>query len=200
MTTEQPPPAPARVRGSTVVAATAALVLVIALTVLVVAARQPDALTANDAPTSTAPADTAVLAPGGWPEVAAYVRVQSEAGRPTVVKFFASWCEPCVTETPLVLDVAARNPDVAWLGVAHEDRPDPAADFVDDIGLRQIPTVLDSLGETARTVGVLGMPGVAFFDGDGVLVGVHIGPVTEPLLHDLLAALRAGEPLPQALR
>jgi thiol-disulfide isomerase/thioredoxin len=157
----------------------------------------PDRVSAADAPPARAPADDAVLTEGAWPEVAAYVTAQSHRDRPTVVKFFASWCEPCKAETPRVLAVARANPQVAFVGVAHEDRPEPARAFVADYGLAAMPTVLDALGETARAVGVLGMPGVAFFDADGVLVGTHIGPVTQDSLQRWLDGLTGAGPLPE---
>lgn len=36
-------------------------------------------------------------------------------GRPSVVHFFATWCEPCRTELPALARFAARRPDVAVL-------------------------------------------------------------------------------------
>jgi len=156
-----------------------------------------DRLSARDAPAAAGPSDDDVLFEGGWPEVAAYVRDQQASGRPTVVKFFASWCEPCKAETPRVLEVAAANSDVAFIGVAHEDRIGPAREFVDDFGLTAVPTVFDPLGETARELGVMGMPGIAFFDVEGTLAGVHLGPVTRHDLQRWLDGLTGRGPLPE---
>jgi thiol-disulfide isomerase/thioredoxin len=193
------PEAPTRWRNAIAVALGVAVPLLVGLVVVAVFGGErmaAERLSAGDARAATAPADDDVLVDGGWPEVAAYVRDQQASGRPTVVKFFASWCEPCKTETPRVLAVAAANPDVAFIGVAHADRIGPARDFVDEFGLTAMPTVFDQLGETAPELGVMGMPGAAFFDVDGTLAGVHLGPIAEHELQRWLDALTSGGPLP----
>lgn len=189
-------PEPTR-SGRLVVVGVVVTVVLAAAAVAVAAWRAPERLSAADAEPTAAPAADAVLVDGAWPEVAAFVRGQADLERPTVVKFFASWCEPCKVETPHVLAVAAANPDVAFIGVAHQDLAEPARAFVDRYGLDAMPTVLDPMGETARQVRVLGMPGVAFFDDDGILVGSHIGPVSEQGLQRWLDGLTGRAPLPE---
>ncbi len=43
-------------------------------------------------------------------------------GRPTVVNFFAPWCEPCKRELPALAAFAARRPDVDVVGVSVETK------------------------------------------------------------------------------
>jgi thiol-disulfide isomerase/thioredoxin len=57
-------------------------------------------------------------------------------GRPVVVNFWATWCEPCVREFPLLRQAAAahRADRLAVVGVLTSDRPAAARDFVGAYG------------------------------------------------------------------
>lgn len=136
-----------------------------------------------------APADGAVLAPGGWPAVAALVAREAAAGRPTVVNLFASWCGPCAREMPLIVAAAQDDPTVAFVGVAHLDAAEDAREFVEDEGIT-FTTVLDLDGEVAYAIGSRGMPTTVAFDRSGQLVARVIGELTPASLEQLLVAVR----------
>ena len=63
-------------------------------------------------------------------------------GRPVVLNFFATWCEPCVREMPL-LQAAADDARARALvvGIAQDD-PDAVRAFVDKLAVRY-PVLLD---------------------------------------------------------
>lgn len=139
------------------------------------------------APDAPAPPADAHLVDGGWPEVAAFVR---EEERPAVVNLWASWCGPCRAEAPVFRRAMAAYDDVAFLGVAHQDRYEAAARFVEEEDLA-FPTLFDPDGETAAAFGTRAMPVTAFFAADGRLAHLHVGLLTEPILSTRLADLRA---------
>lgn len=150
-----------------------------------------------DAGTVPAPPADARLADAGYTETAAWIRDEIErTGRPVIVKFFASWCGPCEAEAPVLLDAAAQHPEVAVLGVDHQDRPGPAARWVQEHGLDVIPTVADLDGEVARAFGARGMPSVSFVGADGVLVHTHTGPIDPSLLEEWIDHLAHDGPRP----
>jgi thiol-disulfide isomerase/thioredoxin len=124
-----------------------------------------------------APPTDARLVEATWPDTAAWIAREADAGRPTVMNVFASWCEPCREEMPAVLDVAADNPDVAFLGIDHLDLRRNGTAFVDEFDV-DIPTLFDPGGNVAIAIGARGMPTTAFFDADGVLRHLHTGPIT----------------------
>lgn len=134
------------------------------------------------------PPRDADLAPAGWHETAAWIAREAEQGRPVVVNMFASWCEPCRDEAPVFRKVAQDRTDIAFLGVDHEDRIPLGRAFVEDERLG-FPTVFDVGGEVARAVGSTGMPTTAFFDADGRLQEIHVGPLTEDELTERIARL-----------
>lgn len=155
--------------------------------------------TRADAGATVAPAADARLADVRYPQVAAWIRDEQErTGRPVVVKFFASWCGPCAEEAPVLLRAARRHPDVAVLGIDHQDLPSKAEAWIDEHGFDAIPTLADVEGETARRFGARGMPSVSFVDGSGHVVHTHTGPIDDDLLEAWIAHLVDGGPRPAA--
>ena len=88
-------------------------------------------------------------------------------GRPVVINFFASWCQPCNDEAPDLAEFARENPDVAFVGVDTGDDLDDGRAFVDKYGL-DYPIVFDPDGRIGGAWGVDGIPTTVFLDADGV--------------------------------
>jgi len=148
------------------------------------------------------PPESPVLHPATWPQAAAWIEMQSDRGRPTVVNFFASWCAPCRAEAPLLRRAIEENGGataggVAFLGIAHEDLEAAARAFLRDnhldggSGAVRLDTLFDPQGLIAPQVGGVGLPFTAFFDHRGQLVGTINGVLTETALAQRLADLRA---------
>jgi cytochrome c biogenesis protein CcmG, thiol:disulfide interchange protein DsbE len=144
--------------------------------------------TAVDAPAEVPPPD-ADLFPGGWEEAAAWIVREAEAGRPTLVNIFASWCGPCEREMPMLIDAADATPEVAFLGIDHLDRLEDGRAFVDELGI-PFATIHDIDGDVAFAVGARGMPTTVVFDTDGRLAGRVVGELTEASLAQLLDEVR----------
>jgi thiol-disulfide isomerase/thioredoxin len=144
---------------------------------------------AADADLALAPPVGAVLAPGGWPAVEAFVAREAAQGRPTVVNLFASWCGPCAREMPLIVAASVDEPGIVFLGVAHLDAAEDARTFVEAEGI-VFTSVLDLDGEVAYAIGSRGMPTTVAFDRSGRLVARVIGELTPASLEQLLAAVR----------
>lgn len=150
-----------------------------------------------DAGDTPAPPADARLADVGYEETAAWVRDEvARTGRPVVIKFFASWCLPCADEAPVLLDMAERHPEVAVLGVDHQDPRGPAEAWVAEHGFDRIPTVADLEGEVARALGARGMPSVSFVDAEGRLAHTHTGPIDPSLLEEWVDHLAGDGPRP----
>ena len=152
-----------------------------------------------DAGDTPAPPRQARLADAGYAEAAAWIReVVQDEDRPVIVKFFASWCEPCADEAPVLLDAAEANPEVAVLGIDHQDRREPAEAWIVEHGFDRIPTLADLEGEVARALGARGMPSVSFIDDEGRLLHTHTGPIDPALLEAWIDHLVHGGPRPSA--
>jgi thiol-disulfide isomerase/thioredoxin len=157
---------------------------------LLLAACGSDTVDVRDVePPASVPPRDAHLADGGWPETAAWIRRENEAGRPVLVNIFASWCLPCERELPLLLDAAADNPDIAFLGIDHLDQRDDAERFVAEMAV-SFPTIYDIAGDVAFALEARGMPTTVVFDVDGRLAGHRTGELTRGSLEELLDEVR----------
>ncbi len=135
--------------------------------------------------------------PAAWRAAArdGSVELRELQGRPVVVNFWASWCDPCRAEAK-VLEAGwreARADGVLFVGVDTQDNREDARDFIAEFGLT-FPHVRAPGRETDRRWGVTGLPETYFVDARGRVVGHVIGTVDERSLAEGVAAARAGRP------
>lgn len=105
-------------------------------------------------------------------------------GRYVVVNFFASWCEPCAEEAPLLNDIqrtlAPRGGTV--LGVAWDDTIADARRFAQEHRLA-FALVRDVDGSFGRAYAITGMPETFVIDPHGRIVALRRAQLT----HDWVA-------------
>ena len=98
-------------------------------------------------------------------------------GRPTIVEFYADWCEACRAMAPAMAAIEQSQRDKLDVVLLNVDNPrwQPELDRFD----------------------VNGIPQLQLFDADGVSVGRAVGARSAPELAALGEALIAQAPLPQ---
>jgi thiol-disulfide isomerase/thioredoxin len=121
------------------------------------------------------------------------VVLSATPGRPTVVNFFAAWCDPCQRELPALRDAAAANPDVAFVGIDHQDSREDAIELLDHFGITY-PAGYDPRGDVAAKYFVRGLPATVFIGSDGRVVDFHQGELSADELHERLARLTLRNP------
>jgi cytochrome c biogenesis protein CcmG/thiol:disulfide interchange protein DsbE len=95
-------------------------------------------------------------------------------GKPVVLNFFASWCEPCKAESKVLVDAAHEYGNrVVFLGVDYHDVTSDGRKFLRAHGITY-PTVQDGPGNIGDKYGLTGVPETYFIDAQGRLVGAHI--------------------------
>lgn len=98
-------------------------------------------------------------------------------GRVVVINVWASWCEPCRREYPL-LEQAARElgpRGVQLVGIDTQDTVEDAKAFLEEMGGENFPNVLDPDSRVALEWGVFGVPETFVVDRNGWLRAKHIG-------------------------
>ena len=142
-------------------------------------------------------ADTGrVASPFTLPELRAdrgEVVLAAAPAQPTVVNFFAAWCEPCKRELPALQAAAAANPDVAFVGVDHQDSRLDAIELLDAYGVTY-PAGYDPRGDVAARYAVRGLPATVFIATDGRIVDFHQGELSADELQDKLRRLTLRKP------
>ena len=91
-------------------------------------------------------------------------------GRPVIINFWATWCQPCIYEHPILVEAARRYEGRArFLGIIYQDDPDLIRRFVDARGAWG-PSLIDSGSQVAIAYGVYGAPETFILDADGMIV------------------------------
>jgi cytochrome c biogenesis protein CcmG/thiol:disulfide interchange protein DsbE len=115
-------------------------------------------------------------------------------GQPWVLNVWASWCGPCRTEHPLVIDIARRS-GVAVFGLNYKDQPAAARAWLASLGDPYRATLVDADGGVGIDYGVYGVPETFLIDRRGVVRMKHVGPLTPEVVREkvepLLAQLKA---------
>ena len=107
------------------------------------------------------------------------------AGTPVVLNFWASWCGPCRTETPALIEFANERPEVKVVGVAVDDDPDDSRRFAEELDI-PYDLATDRQGGQAARFQVQGLPVTVIVDADGRVVTTWFGEITREDL-DLFA-------------
>ena len=148
---------------------------------------QTHALVGKPAPTvamasleGAAPMDAATAAGAG-------------AGGPYVVNFFASWCGPCATEQPTLLELKARG--VRIVGVNYKDKPEDARAFLAKFGDPFVARLTDPDGRAGIEFGVSAVPESFLVGANGIVLAKASLPLTPSDAKRLMDQLSKDRPL-----
>ena len=104
-------------------------------------------------------------------------------GKAVVLNFFASWCDPCREEMPLINEIAARADRGGYqvIGIAVEDTRAAVVQFSKETKL-VFPIGLDLNSTVKRAYRIFGPPATFFIDAQGTVRDIVLGPVTPETL------------------
>ena len=97
-------------------------------------------------------------------------------GKPVVLNFWASWCGPCIEETPSLVALQQRMGDkITILGVSVDENEGAYLRFVRDQHIEYL-TVRDPRKNSASLYGTFGWPETYIIDSSGVIRRKLVGP------------------------
>lgn len=120
------------------------------------------------------------------------IRLSEYRGKVVLVNDFASWCGPCLAETPHLVETFEANQDKAiFIGLNLGESKSAVETYRDDFAI-PYPLVLDPDGRLAEIYRPIGIPTSWFIDPDGVIRYVHAGPMTGSFIQQVLDAVKEG--------
>ncbi len=137
--------------------------------------RLPSTLVGKPVPQTTFPAVEG-LESGGKPQPG-FTSADLAKGKVSIVNYWASWCEPCVEEVPL-LEQLKNTAGVDIYGVNYKDQTEAARRFIGRFGNPFTAVGTDADGRAAINWGVYGTPETFVVNGKGEVIYKHVGTIT----------------------
>ncbi len=110
-------------------------------------------------------------------------------GKIILLNFWATWCEPCKNEMPLLQGIYDSHSDqLVVIGVNSQENESDVQRFTLQNNI-SFPIALDASGELVRKFLVNGYPTTFMIDSQGVLRNLHIGELKPNILQGYLAEL-----------
>jgi cytochrome c biogenesis protein CcmG/thiol:disulfide interchange protein DsbE len=111
-------------------------------------------------------------------------------GKVVVLNVWASWCDPCRSEMPLLQRTHERiaDQDGIVLGIDTQDATEDALRFLAEYDI-DFPSLRDRDREYGRELGVSGYPETFLIDRQGRITALRRGPITQEWLDENLQPL-----------
>lgn len=96
------------------------------------------------------------------------IRLADYRGKVVLVNFWASWCGPCVQETPALVQLHHERPDLAIVAISIDEDPAAYQRFLQRFHV-DYTTVRDPEQTVAKVYGTDGWPETYIIDRKGIL-------------------------------
>ncbi len=134
----------------------------------------------------------ALCVAGSLTAIALEVSISGYEGKPLIVNFFASWCDPCKKETPLLATFyRTEHGKVAIVGLDENDIRASAMSFTRADGVTY-PVGWDPMATAGSAYGVNALPQTFFLDARHRVVDRVFGPLTLTDIHKGIALATGG--------
>jgi thiol-disulfide isomerase/thioredoxin len=116
--------------------------------------------------------------------------LSSLRGRAVLLNFWATWCEPCREELPMLDGIARKYAEnLSVIGVETGDPGDAVRSFTDPLALTSITILLDPSFAARDLYLVRGLPTSFFIDSGGTVRRIKIGTLDSAETDTILAGM-----------
>lgn len=118
------------------------------------------------------------------------IHLSSLKGKPVVLNFWASWCDPCNEETPLLQTTwqQYQADGVVFIGIDYQDQQPAAEQFLQKYHVTYLAGP-DTSGRISVDFGVSNVPTTVFIDRSGVVASLHLGEIDAKTLQNEIQQL-----------
>ena len=101
-----------------------------------------------------------------------------------IVNIWASWCVPCRTEHPLLVELS-KNQSAKLIGLNYRDNLDNAKKFINEFGNPYSQIIIDNDGTLSVEFGAYGVPETFIIDKDKKIIRKFVGPINEEIVEKI---------------
>ena len=101
-----------------------------------------------------------------------------------IVNIWASWCVPCRTEHPLLMQLS-KNQSIKLIGLNYRDNFNNAKKFIDDFGNPYSRILIDKDGTLGVEFGAYGVPETFLIDKNKYIIKKFIGPINQEIINEI---------------
>lgn len=110
----------------------------------------------------------------------------SFAGKPMVVNLWATWCGPCRSEMPMLIEASHATPGVRFVFADQGESAAKVRAFLATQSMQPAHVLLDPESDLSRDYRAPGYPTTLFIDADGRLRDTRVGPLSRATLEQHL--------------
>jgi len=101
-----------------------------------------------------------------------------------IVNIWASWCVPCRTEHPLLMELS-KNQSVKLIGLNYRDKLNNAKNFINEFGNPYSQIIIDNDGTLSVEFGAYGVPETFIIGKNKKIIKKFIGPINKDIVEEI---------------
>ena len=106
-----------------------------------------------------------------------------------IVNIWASWCVPCRTEHPTLMELS-KSQSVKLIGLNYRDNKINAKKFINEIGNPYSQILIDRDGTLSIEFGAYGVPETFIIDKNKKIIKKFIGPISKEILEEIKLTIK----------